>query len=490
MPRFRLFDDDNDTSSDGIREEFAGDNPSLHQPDVETENILPHSMIGFGFDTPPPTAKSAGRARYNLDFDDDDEDWLEEKVTQQSERKSRPPTSAYLQTSENTTPMRVLLKDAYMDGTNLDEEQFDDEDEDGLNGLFDTMQAIALSKPTSSITAIVPRLPSPQDPAYFNLGSKERQIHELVAQKGEKLNQENKVLSLRLKAYIDKQRHEAKRILAEREQLEREEQEQAANAAREKEAERQRQEQENAEKQRQDELTAKAAAEVEAKKKAEDEKEAQKKAEEDRHKKDELNFIEKAQKLVKQLDVLQQSVEPFDKSKPMAKRRLTMKKIVNGRVNTLSEDVSKILAVASDVNQAIATARQDDATIKAQIEAGNPQYSTEMALGKRYFLDLLCSKVVVRVQAEGFNGQRGDGFPLAHMLAHVAKENVDIVPILQAHIFKACPTVIPSLPNVAESASEEELMESLGMIKGSDGNFETFERFLNRTEVCRLKSTL
>jgi hypothetical protein len=116
-----------------------------------------------------------------------------------------------------------------------------------------------------------------------------------------------------------------------------------------------------------------------------------------------------------------------------------------------------------------------------------------------------------------FFRQRGDGFPLAAMLAAIAVDNKDLVPVLTAHILyvcgsfpfvvccgchhftvltpspfsfvfffsTVCPTAIPKLPTPSADATEEELMESLGMIKGKNGEFEAFERFLSRTEVCR-----
>jgi len=82
-----------------------------------------------------------------------------------------------------------------------------------------------------------------------------------------------------------------------------------------------------------------------------------------------------------------------------------------------------------------------------------------------------------------FISQRGDGFPLANMLALVSAEAKDVIPVLTAHIYTVCPTAIPSLPHVDHDATEEQLMESLGMLRGKDGEFETFERFLARTEV-------
>ena len=69
------------------------------------------------------------------------------------------------------------------------------------------------------------------------------------------------------------------------------------------------------------------------------------------------------------------------------------------------------------------------------------------------------------------------------MLAMVSTQVKELVPILAAHIYTVCPTAIPMLPKVTKNESEMELMESLGMAKGKDGEYETFDRFLARTEV-------
>lgn len=69
------------------------------------------------------------------------------------------------------------------------------------------------------------------------------------------------------------------------------------------------------------------------------------------------------------------------------------------------------------------------------------------------------------------------------MLAMVSTQVKELLPILSAHIYTVCPTAIPTLPKVTKNESEKELMESLGMAKGSDGEYETFDRFLARTEV-------
>jgi hypothetical protein len=77
---------------------------------------------------------------------------------------------------------------------------------------------------------------------------------------------------------------------------------------------------------------------------------------------------------------------------------------------------------------------------------------------------------------------RGDGFPLAAFLAMVSSEIKDFAPIFEAHIYAVCPTAIPALPKPDSNASEDDLMESLGMTKNKNGEFESFERFLQRTE--------
>lgn len=69
------------------------------------------------------------------------------------------------------------------------------------------------------------------------------------------------------------------------------------------------------------------------------------------------------------------------------------------------------------------------------------------------------------------------------MLALVSTQVKELLPILAAHIYTVCPTAIPTLPKVTKNESENELMESLGMAKGPDGEYETFDRFLTRTEV-------
>lgn len=196
--------------------------------------------------------------------------------------------------------------------------------------------------------------------------------------------------------------------------------------------------------------------------------------------------ITKAKKLMDRLVEVRASLEPFETNKAVSKRRLQFKKVVRGRLNTLSHEADKIRAVSSDVVNAVNTARAEDEQIKSRLEEtgalADGGLSPDMARGKRYLLDLLCSNVIVRVQAEGFNGTRGDGFPLAAVLTSISVEVKEFIPLLAAHLYTACPATIPTLPDIADDASETALMDGLGMIKDKKGEYETFDRFLTRTE--------
>ena len=80
---------------------------------------------------------------------------------------------------------------------------------------------------------------------------------------------------------------------------------------------------------------------------------------------------------------------------------------------------------------------------------------------------------------------RGDGFPLAAMFASVSTHCDELGPLLEAHLYTVCPTAIPTLSMATAEGDENALMESLGMIKDKSGEFESFDKFLHRTEVRR-----
>lgn len=153
--------------------------------------------------------------------------------------------------------------------------------------------------------------------------------------------------------------------------------------------------------------------------------------------------VHRAVSLIENLDKVRSSVQgglaEFDKSKAVSRRRLQFQKIVNGKINTLTHDAGKILEVGGAVCDAIENAARDDA------ENSGPRQEPVLSVGKKYLLDLLCSNLVVRVQADGFNGTRGDGFPLANAFAHVSTRCEEIGPVLEGHLYTVCPMAIPVL---------------------------------------------
>jgi hypothetical protein len=123
------------------------------------------------------------------------------------------------------------------------------------------------------------------------------------------------------------------------------------------------------------------------------------------------DYIGRADKLVTKLVELRASLGAFETSKEVSKRRLGMKKVVRGKLNTLAHDAAKIQSVASEISQAISDARQEDEVVKQQIQASGGS-SSGLARGKRYLVDLLASNLIIRVQAEGFNGYVQEDSPI------------------------------------------------------------------------------
>ena len=453
MPRFSLSPAPSGESHVDYEEEVEDYKEDYEEP--------PHP-VGFGspwgrtwFSLEPPVLDLPGQCRYGLDEDDEDDDGF-------NHIQSYPPLSTYI--DARTAPTRVLLR---FDKPCPEEE----EEEDDMDRLAQLLSA----------ARIVERLPPPtsfQSPPPWS--QTKRAILEKVQSHRERMQQEHLEAARSLKMLLQETDRQTDKILKQREledQAYRQEEEKLQQA----------QEQE---KKAQDAVLAASEEkrqQVQAKKeqllqqsqdakKAQQEKEAQK-----------TEYVVKGKKLVAQLVQIRASIEPFDNSKAVSKRRLQMKKIVRGKVNTLSEDAHKVQAVAMEVSQAIGAARTEDEQLKQLIQQGDPSVTPEMARGKRYLVDLLASNAIQRVQAEGFNGTRGDGFPLAAMLTLVSIDNKELVPIMAAHIYTVCPTAIPTLPTLKADASEDEVMSSLGMLKDKTGEFETFPRFLSRTEVSTIK---
>ena len=191
----------------------------------------------------------------------------------------------------------------------------------------------------------------------------------------------------------------------------------------------------------------------------------------------EIEHVLRGEKLVLELDSIRAKIAPFEKSKLVSKRRLQIKKIVRGKLNTLSNDAQKVMEVVREITSAILVAKDEDEQARRE-NASAPESSQ----GFMYFLDLLASNVIIRSSAETFNSTNGEGFPLANAIALIAAEVKELSPLIMAHVYKVCPAAIPRAPSVGTDTSEDELMDSLGMIKDKSGGYETFDRFLNRTE--------
>lgn len=518
MTRFGLsslsFDNDDDEHFDYDYEESKIEHEEEEDININI-NIRqePPHPLGFGSSPwgktwislePPRRSEYQGRSTYALDLSDsdddddnggkdiayadnknsntdieDDGDWYN-GIHLRNKQQSYPPLYTFIHSS--TAPTKALLQ--YREP----KQDFDDDDDDGENSsslsdeddvevLAHILQHCHQRRQQSGKSDLLLTSPTKPMPSRTQLDQKIQQRMQLEKQRMEQeheqanhelhglvkdLEQQAKIIVTTRKAEADalKKKEEEHRLRQEA-QIEKEHREREQRELEEK------QEQEKREVQRQED---------EAKRKAAAEKAAQA-----------TEYITKAKKLVAQLTQVRASIEPFDKNKAISKRRLGMKKIVRGKVNTLSDNAAKVQEVAMEVSQAITTARQEDEQIKQALERKDPGLTPDMARGKRYLVDLLASNTIQRVQADGFNGPRGDGFPLAAMLSMVSLENKELVPILAAHIYTVCPTAIPALPSLAPDASEDDVMASLGMLKDKNGEFETFDKFLSRTEVSQRK---
>jgi hypothetical protein len=176
----------------------------------------------------------------------------------------------------------------------------------------------------------------------------------------------------------------------ERQRLELLEQEQKARILKEKEEESIRVQNEKEE--REKELAV-------AKKEQESQERAEKRAQK-------YKYVTDAKTMVEKLPQVRASIEVFDTSKDkiVSKRRLQMKKIAKGKMNTLTHEKEKVDTVIQHVSEAINTCVQEDSKLRTEMENGNTAITKDMTRGARYLMDLVSSSVLVRVQAEGFNG--------------------------------------------------------------------------------------
>lgn len=124
----------------------------------------------------------------------------------------------------------------------------------------------------------------------------------------------------------------------------------------------------------------------------------------ERQEAEKMSYVGEAKELVNKLVNIRSVVQPFDVNKSVSGRRMNMKKLCRGRVNTLAAEVGKVQSVAAELIAAIKAEKELDLQMEALIQQGNRDVSPDMAKGQLYFMDLLASSALVRIQAEGFNG--------------------------------------------------------------------------------------
>lgn len=427
MPRFKLLstgeakedysdtDETNSSAEDGDELVYSSEDNECYEKDSDDddEEEPPHP-IGF---------KSWGVTRFALDpvpvetmerfkrekgylypegFDDVLDDWFSEEY--QPKKQQFPPISSYIdpQTASTKSLVRYAAYDNFKRAREFDRPVEDDE-MDKIAQLFQaaamiedqTVRKILASPQQQSKT--LPLLPE-------DTASIQREMDEMRRC----MERDHLEAAKALKMIIRRNEEEAEKIMeSERrrdDELHREEQAQRRKEEEEIAAEQEAEEKEVQKRLDKEDLEKEKIQRVQDKL---DEERRKRKEEEDAANRaiaKEREYVAKAEKLIAQLVQVRVSVEPFENSKPMSRRRLAMKKVINGKVNTLSENTEKIRSVGAEVSQAIAAARAEDEQIKQQLQAGNKDLSPEMARGKRYLVDLLSSSVIKRVQAEGFNG--------------------------------------------------------------------------------------
>ena len=482
--------------SDDVIDDDDGDSQVDVEPSHPLGFVSPYGKTWISLDPPTPSAVKAaiGRTTYGLfdsDSEDEDDDRKENRYVQ-----SFPPLSSYVRAE--TAPTSALLS-AERDSKSQNkakshprfpsQQQEDDDlyysgDDEDENDQDNNVVRQLMSLPTRTVapeipTAIQEALSSPPP---GQRSETQRNIQSKVEEERRRIDEECRSNTEALKQLVMKTEKEADVILnkkqayeaqLKREQAVRDEQERKEQEARDAQAAKAEQDKKRQEELRQQQDAQQQQAHAAAEQRSREQAELAKKKTE---------HVDRAKKLVRQLAQLRQSIQPFDENKAVSKRRLGMKKIARGKLNTLSESAQKVQEVATEVGQAITVMREDDRKVAEGIKRGEQGLTQDMTRGKRYFTDLLASNAMSRVQAETFNGIKGDAFPLSAMLAMISVENKDLNPVLEAHIYTVCPTAIPVLPAPKHDATEDEVMTELGMQKKTNGEFESFPQFLARTE--------
>lgn len=390
--QWREYDDDSGSDNDDASSSSDNDNS-----DEEEEYPHPLGFPSYGktrFFLDPPI-ESAQTVRRRLGFLKEKDDFLERTNHDfQGTVQSFPPLSTYV--DPNTASTKALLSYSKYNDRHDDEE----DPLDGVARLLEAARIVNDDNAPAQHYAIISETQQAGQQLLAMGKSLERGIQStrqdmtLRRQELEKQHQEEHAAFLLI---LKRDQEAADKILKQQEEEARA-REKADQRRKDQEAKDEAERQRIADERQQQEEAKKQKAMEAARKRQEEEKAA---AEEEAK---QMEYIVKAKKRVAQLVELRASVAPFEKSKSVSRRRLKMKKIVKGKVNTLSQDAQKIQTVANEVTQAIIEAKEEDEQLKQQIRAGNREITEEMIRGKRYLVDLLASDTIVRVQAEGFNG--------------------------------------------------------------------------------------
>jgi hypothetical protein len=288
-------------------------------------------------------------------------------------------------------------------------------DDDDMKDILQMLQG-------TSITEAPPKHVQVQNEVALKLkqlsdaaGQEYRKVEQWREAYQQKKERQNKEAFNALRSVL-KADHEAAKAILQMEKQQQKEQE-----------ERERQQEEEAKREEEAKQVARQrAVEKEEERKQEQESKKEKeqliRAEREREIAEKFAHVTKAREEIEKLALIRQEVAPFDTNKAVSKRRMNMKRMCRGKVNTLAADVAKVQTVAVELIEAIKAEKEQDDLAKQQLEQGDVNVTPDMARGQLYFLDLLASSAIVRIQAEGFNGYVHYAFNLVVLLdSHISR---------------------------------------------------------------------
>lgn len=408
MPRFSLLSDAALVTADVYRDEgkerYAAPSPSSSRSSESINTELTYSDDDDDVVDDEPLSYSIGRTRYALDtqqeslaqyqrrrwgYHVEDFDDIGRNDSQHLHVQKYPPVNDSYYLNADTAPTAALMRLSLVASAYYDDQKKDEE----MDKLAHLLRASVLVEDDTQ--HLRDKRQHQRILALQEETSAKQRIQQEMRAVQMRLDEEHKQAVAALQMLLQSNDRAAAEIRSAEQKVQEEEQAEQERLAKEH------QEWEKEEEAEQARLQERLVASIAEERKVEQEDQVHREAEQIKLKKEAAatEHVSKANKLRAQLIELEKSVQAFETSSIVSRRRLQMKKIVNGRVNTLAENVDKIGEVAAEVLAAISLARQEDAQAKEQ-----PGATPDMSLGKRYILNLLSTKVIVRVQAEGFNG--------------------------------------------------------------------------------------